>query len=393
MRDLEHGISPSPTYDLNGNQRNLTATGESISWDALNQPISMNGVAATYDALGRMVETSSGSGNQQFAFRPSGALLAIYNAGTSTLVKGTVPLPGGDTAIYNASGLSYLRHTDWLGSSRLATTWAHAVYSKEAYAPFGETYNEAGVADRSFTGQDQDVVTGSGGTGVYDFLYRKHDPSAGRWLSPDPYGWNAVNLTNPQTLNRYGYVGNMPMSNVDPAGLDMVCYGIGAEGGYYLTCYDTGTTVVVTPDGPDENPEQNPGDCLTFGECMSYPEDPTQPLVPNNPAQLTTCHQTILNAVNNQFGTNLTAQNVLPTSDPNPTAGGGQVNVNFGGGFGLSASQFNAIQSGRYAPPGFFGFITGYGPSLHVVSGPSGLDPTAGTFCQRSLRTDPFSRS
>jgi len=98
MRDLEHGISPSPTYDLNGNQRNLTATGESISWDALNQPISMNGVAATYDALGRMVETSSGSGNQQFAFRPSGALLAIYNAGTSTLVKGTLPLPGGETA-------------------------------------------------------------------------------------------------------------------------------------------------------------------------------------------------------------------------------------------------------------------------------------------------------
>ena len=261
---------PSPTYDLNGNQKNLTATGESISWNALNQPISMNGVTATYDALGRMVETGSGSAYQQFVFRPSGALLAIYNAGTSTLVKGTVPLPGGDTAIYNASGLSYLRHTDWLGSSRLATTWAHAVYSKEAYAPFGETYNEAGVADRSFTGQDQDVVTGSGGTGVYDFLYRKHDPSAGRWLSPDPYGWNAVNLTNPQTLNRYGYVGNMPMSNVDPAGLDMVCYGIGAEGGYYLTCYDTGTTVVVTPDGPDENPEQNPGDCINFGECLQY---------------------------------------------------------------------------------------------------------------------------
>jgi hypothetical protein len=109
--------------------------------------------------------------------------------------------------------------------------------------------------------------------------------------------------------------------------------------------------------------------------CFSF-----QGLAPNSPAQLTTCQQTILNAVNNQFGTNLTAQNVLPTSDPNPTAGGGQVNVNFGGGFGLSASQFNAIQSGRYAPPGFFGFITGYGPSLHVVSGPSGLDPTAGTF-------------
>ncbi len=115
--------------------------------------------------------------------------------------------------------MNFIRHKDWLGSSRLATTWAHAVYSKEAYAPFGETYNEAGTADRSFTGQDQDVVTGSGGTGVYDFLFRKYDPSAGRWLSPDPAGWGAVDLTNPQSLNRSIYLMNQAMSGVDPTGL------------------------------------------------------------------------------------------------------------------------------------------------------------------------------
>ena len=86
--------------------------------------------------------------------------------------KGTIPLPGGGTAVYNSTGLSFIRHKDRLGSSRLATTWAHAVYSKESYAPFGETYNEAGTADRSFTGQDQNVQGGSGGTGVYDFLFR-----------------------------------------------------------------------------------------------------------------------------------------------------------------------------------------------------------------------------
>ena len=102
----------------------------------------------------------------------------------------------------------------------MATTWAHAVYSKEAYAPFGETYNEAGTPDRSFTGQDQDVVTGSAGTGTYDFLFRKYDPAAGRWLSPDPSGWGAVDQTTPQSLNRYAYVQNNPMSMIDPEGLD-----------------------------------------------------------------------------------------------------------------------------------------------------------------------------
>ena len=151
------------------------------------------------------------------------------------------PLPGGGAAIYNSSGLNFIRHTDWLGSSRLATTWAaHAVYSKEAYAPFGETYNEAGTADRSFAGQDQDVVTGSLGTGVYDFLFRKHDPSAGRWLSPDPYGWNAVDQTNPQTLNRYAYVTNMPVALFDPMGLEEQCqgYSTGSGGGYDQPCQD-----------------------------------------------------------------------------------------------------------------------------------------------------------
>ena len=160
----------------------------------------------------------SSGGCKEFLFSPSGSILAVVQNGA--LLKGTLPLPGGDTAIYNASGLNYLRHTDYLNSSRLATTWGHAVYSKVAYAPFGETYNEAGTPDRSFTGQDQDVVAGSAGSGVYDFLFRKYDPSAGRWLSPDPSGWGAVSLSAPQSLNRYAYVQNNPMQAVDPTGLD-----------------------------------------------------------------------------------------------------------------------------------------------------------------------------
>ena len=167
------GITPTPTYDANGNQ--TSATPATLTWNALNQPITVNSTSATYDALGRMVEKGVGSTYTQFVYNPDGTSLAVYSGG---LTKGTISLPGGSTAVYNASGLNYIRHKDWLGSSRLATTWAHAVYSKEAYAPFGETYNEAGTADRSFTGQDQNVVTNSGGTGVYDYLFRKYDPSA-----------------------------------------------------------------------------------------------------------------------------------------------------------------------------------------------------------------------
>ena len=135
------------------------------------------------------------------------------------LVKATIPLPGGETAVYNASGLNFIRHKDWLGSSRLATTWTHGFYAKEAYAPFGESYNEAGTPDRSFTGQDQDTVPG-----VYDYLFRKYDPAAGRWLSPDPSGWKAVSQSYPQSLNRYAYVQNNPLSLIDADGLDCVYF-------------------------------------------------------------------------------------------------------------------------------------------------------------------------
>jgi RHS repeat-associated protein len=212
------GITPAPTYDGNGNQK-LTISSTTLTWNALNQPVSVNSTTATYDALGRMVEKGLSGVYTQFVYRPSGAMLAVYSGG---LTKGTIPLPGGSTAVYSASGLPYIRHKDWLGSSRLATTWQHAVYSKEAYAPFGETYNEAGTPDRSFTGQDQNVATGSGGSGAYDFLFRKYDPSAGRWLSPDPSGWSAVNPRQPQSLNRYAYVQNNPLSLSDPNGLDCI---------------------------------------------------------------------------------------------------------------------------------------------------------------------------
>ena len=137
-----------------------------------------------------------------------------------TLQKYFVPLAAGIQVVYNSSGLQYYRHADWLGSSRFGGTPAGGVQYSLAYAPFGETTNESGTVDRSYTGQTQDTVPGS--TGLYDFLFRQHASSQGRWLVPDPAGLAAVDLTNPQTWNRYAYVANNPLSNVDPLGLDCV---------------------------------------------------------------------------------------------------------------------------------------------------------------------------
>jgi RHS repeat-associated protein len=256
---VSSGISPAPTYDANGNQ--LTSTPATLTWNAWNVPISVNSTTATYDALGRMVEKVASGASTQYVFLSSGYMLAAFQ-NTTGLQKGLIQLAGGGTAVYNASGLSFIRHRDWLGSSHLATTWAHAVYAKEAYAPFGEVYNESGTADRSFTGQDQDLVTAptNSGGGVYDFLFRKYDPSAGRWLSPDPSGWNAVTPESPQSLNRYSYVWNDPMRSIDPDGLSCV------------------TNWVAQADGTLVSVQVDDGDglgCAAAGVSPSTPQDPT----------------------------------------------------------------------------------------------------------------------
>jgi RHS repeat-associated protein len=131
------------------------------------------------------------------------------------LTKAFVPLPAGETAVFNASGLTYYRHPDWIGSSRLASTPSRTLYSETAYAPFGESYTQSGTTDLSFTGQNQDTIAG-----LYDFMFREYSPGQGRWISPDPAGLAAVDITDPQTWNRYAYVGNSPLNRIDPDGQD-----------------------------------------------------------------------------------------------------------------------------------------------------------------------------
>jgi RHS repeat-associated protein len=144
----------------------------------------------------------------------SGQKLAIMNG--QSLVVAFVPLTGGSAAEYHANGIFYYRHSDHLGSSRFVSTTNRTMYSDTAYAPFGEPYAQAGVSDLSFTGMNQDTVSG-----LYDFPAREYSIQ-GRWPSPDPAGLAAVDPTNPQSWNRYAYVLNNPLRAIDPTGLECI---------------------------------------------------------------------------------------------------------------------------------------------------------------------------
>jgi RHS repeat-associated protein len=210
------------TYDANGN---LQSDGvNTYAWDADGNMRSVNTTTVTYDALDRVVEVSAAP-YTQVVYDPLGNKLALMNG--QTLTRAFVGLPSGATAVYNASGLQYYRHSDWLNSSRLASTPSRTTYYDGGYAAYGENYAETGTQDRSFTGQNQDIVS-TGAYQLYDFLMREYHPTWGRWVSPDPAGLAAANPANPQSWNRYAYVMNMTTTLSDPLGL---CAHPGQSGG------------------------------------------------------------------------------------------------------------------------------------------------------------------
>ncbi len=203
-------------------------------------------------ATRRAVEWLNGSTYTQLVYTPTGGKLAFMNG--STLQKYMVPLVAGLQAVYNSSGLQYYRHADWLGSVRFAAKLDGTVYGDQAYAPFGESYAVSGNGLYDFTGQTKDTV------GVaYDFLFRQYSQVQSRWQVPDPAGLAAVDLTNPQTWNRYAYVGNNPLSFVDPLGLliglppcdpsDPRSYCYDGSGGPPSSGYGGGENCPVTVDG------------------------------------------------------------------------------------------------------------------------------------------------
>jgi RHS repeat-associated protein len=203
------------SYDQNGNL--LTDNLNTYTWDPnWGNPASINSTKLIYDALGQMVEQQNGSSYTQMLYSPVGKT-AIMNG--QTLVKAFVSLPGGGTAIYNSSSGSpvYYRHADWLGSSRLTSTASRTVYSDSAYSPYAEQYAPDGTADASFTGQNTDTTST-----LYDFTFREHSFTQGRWISPDPAGLRSVDPTSPQSWNRYAYALNNPLSYIDPTGLECV---------------------------------------------------------------------------------------------------------------------------------------------------------------------------
>ncbi|MFZ0814675.1 MAG: RHS repeat-associated core domain-containing protein, partial [Candidatus Sulfotelmatobacter sp.] len=205
------------SYDAYGNV--LKDSFNTYTWDAEGKLLSTaygggETTGFTYDAFGHMAERSI-NGAYSHSYLTLGKFK--FSATGQTAGYSETPLPGGSVLSQNG-GATGVQLADWLGTIRAFVSYTGGTEgSSGAHAPFGEAYAYDRGYPLGFTGEGFDDANSPSTT--YWFPERQYSSGQGRWLSPDPAGLAAVDQSNPQSWNRYAYVLNNPLSNVDPTGL------------------------------------------------------------------------------------------------------------------------------------------------------------------------------
>lgn len=219
-------ISTTFTYDANGNQ--LSGLGRTIGYNSYNKPSSITQGTRT---------VSFAHDTEQQRFRqvaPEGTTLyfgglSIY-AELFTKTNGssewhdylTVGSAKVGLRIDRSDETVSLRyfHTDHLGSISVISDENGAVVERLSYDAWGKRRYANGADDptgsvisettRGFTGHEHlDEV------GLVHMNGRLYDPLIARMVTADPI---VPDVMNPQSWNRYSYVGNDPLTFTDPTG-------------------------------------------------------------------------------------------------------------------------------------------------------------------------------
>jgi RHS repeat-associated protein len=145
--------------------------------------------------------------------------IIFFNGGR--IARGDVSSTGAITAVH-------YYFSDHFGSHAVIENATGTACEQDIdYYPYGGEENDycsTPVAQHyKFTGTERDSESG-----LDNFGARYNASTMGRFMSPDPLGGHQE---DPQTLNRYSYVRNNPLSLTDPTGLD-----------FYLNCLQDSST-------------------------------------------------------------------------------------------------------------------------------------------------------
>jgi RHS repeat-associated protein len=203
------GLDDLAEVNLGTNPLNVDTDGDGLSdWDEVNgstNPTVFNDMDG--DWIGDGTEGGQADPNYPFTTDPNNP-----DSDADGLPDGQDPDPE------NAAGDQiHAIHADHLGSTAVLTDTSGSAVRSVHYAVFGEVRSSTVTGPIStpdpaekYTGQRSD-----GSSGLYYYGARYYDPDTGRFAQPDRLVESPL---SPQTLNRYTYVRNDPLSRVDPTG-------------------------------------------------------------------------------------------------------------------------------------------------------------------------------
>jgi RHS repeat-associated protein len=113
------------------------------------------------------------------------------------------------------AGQNYSYLYDGKGNVAALVDSGQAIVAAYTYDAFGNLMSEAGSLSQPFKFSTKPY---DDDTGLSYFGYRFYSPVLGRWMTQDPIGYAGG-------LNLYEYVGNNPVSWIDPKGLTLVVQG------------------------------------------------------------------------------------------------------------------------------------------------------------------------
>jgi RHS repeat-associated protein len=218
----------SVSYDAAGNLTQDLSAPHTYQWDAEGRMRSIDSgttASITFNALGQRVYRSTPSNSVSYWYDPAGRFLGGYGSGWW---NAAIPFAGRLLAEY-ASGTPapvYFDHPNMLGSEQQWTDSGGNPAGEVLFYPWGAKWGD--TTNGNLYQLFASLLWYDPETDGYQAAFRYDIPRLGRWLTPDPVGGD---VSNPESLNRYGYALNSPCSLVDPLGLQGCSFNIAVNNG------------------------------------------------------------------------------------------------------------------------------------------------------------------
>ena len=181
-----------------------------------------------YDALNRRVRSETGGAVYEYIFDQWGKRLGVQNGSTGSAMEVSLYWPNGGPVLgFDWGWATHFQHQDFTGTERLRTGYDGSIEGKYTSQPFGDGQaTVAGSTNGANPHQYGDLdayhyseLDHDSESGLDHAQFRNYNSAHAHWMSPDPYN-GSYRLRDPQSLNRYTYALNRPLSSSDPTGLD-----------------------------------------------------------------------------------------------------------------------------------------------------------------------------